>query len=127
MDTKQQILKDFLAKNALPPQIAEKISATSFSTPNFSYGALRIGNSIGDYLDIGFTMALAEAVTQHFGLTLYTVEHCEFHTHGTTAKDLEKLAAAAIAFEDIRHSADYKTLEKKTRDLFKQSVKAIIR
>ncbi len=126
MDDKQQTLRNFLADKGLPQGIADKMSAASYATPNFSYGALRIGNSVGDYLDIGLTLALAEAVTHHFGLTLYTVEHCEFHTRGITLKDLEKLAAAAVAFENIRHGTDYKTLEKKTRELFKQSVKAMI-
>lgn len=126
MDAKQQLLNDFLAKNGLHQPIADKMSATSYATPNFSYGALRIGNSIGDSLDIGLTMVLAETITQHFGLTLYTVEHCEFHTRGTTEQDLEKLAEAAMMFEKIRHSTDYKALEKKTRDVFMQNVKAMI-
>ena len=60
MSDKREVLQTYLAGHNIPKEISEKISYTSISTPNFSYYAFRVGNSIGDVLELAMDFILAK-------------------------------------------------------------------
>ena len=99
---KKQVLDAYLASNNVPELIVKKININSFLTDNFAYMALRIGNSIGDLLDISIELILLEEIAKRHNLVINTTEHAELHTRGTTAEDLDALVRGAVLFENIR-------------------------
>lgn len=99
---KKEILKSYLEKNRVPETIARRINPDSMLTEHFAYGALRVGNSIGDLLDISTEIIILEEIAKKFGLEMNTVEHAELHSLGSEEKDLDSLVRAALVFEKIR-------------------------
>ena len=96
MSDKREVLQTYLAGHNIPKEISEKISYTSISTPNFSYYAFRVGNSIGDVLELAMDFILAKTICEKNDLILYTVEHCEFHSKDITEGDLDRLVARPL-------------------------------
>jgi hypothetical protein len=101
---RRKILDEYLEKHEVPELIVKKINVSSFLTDNFAYGALRIGNSIGDMLDISIEIIILDEIAKRYDLKLNTTEHAELHTKGITEEDLEKLVRAAIHFENIKNN-----------------------
>jgi hypothetical protein len=101
---RREILKAYLNKREVPDLITKKLNADSFLTENFAYGALRIGNSIGDLLDISIEIILLEEIAKKFDLVLNTTEHAELHSKGISEKDLDMLIKGAVLFENIKHN-----------------------
>ncbi|MCU0847653.1 MAG: hypothetical protein MUD12_07170 [Spirochaetes bacterium] len=99
---KKEILNSYLKSNNVPENILKKINCNSVLTDNFAYGVLRIGNSIGDLLDISIELILLEEIAKKFNLVLDTTEHAEFHTRGNEEKDLDHLVKAAKLFDAIK-------------------------
>ena len=99
---KKEVLDAFLKKNTIPAIIQKRININSFHTENFVYEALRIGNSIGDILDIPTEIILLEEIAHKYGLLLDTTENAELQSKGTGEEDLDKLIQGALLFESIR-------------------------
>lgn len=99
---RSRILEDYLKKHSIPDILVRRINAHSYLTENFAYSALRIGNSIGDYLDISIDLIFLEETAKLFGLVVNTTEHAELHTTGITENDLDTLFRAAAFFENIK-------------------------
>lgn len=125
--TKKQVLDEYLKQHKVPDIILTKVNISSFLTENFAYSALRIGNSIGDLLDISIEILLLDEIAKKFGLILNTTEHAELHTKGTTDKDLDTLLKGAIVFENIKNNKkNYKEILKKITDFIRVELTAII-
>ncbi len=108
------ILNKYLSSHTVPELILKKLDANSFLTSNFAYHALRIGNSIGDNLDISIEIIILDEIAKKFNLILNTTEHAELHTHGITENDLDSLVQAAILFENIKNNKkQYKEILRK--------------
>ncbi len=108
------ILNKYLSSHTVPELIVKKLDANSFLTSNFAYHALRIGNSIGDNLDISIEIIILDEIAKKFNLILNTTEHAELHTHGITEEDLDSLVQAAILFENIKNNKkQYKEILRK--------------
>lgn len=102
--TRKEILNDYLKKHQVPALVEKKINVNSFMTENFAYNALRIGNSIGDLLNISVEIILLEEIAKKFNLTLDTTEHAELHSKGVSESDLENLIKGALLFENIKNN-----------------------
>lgn len=101
---RKEVLDSYLKKHELPQIIVKKINVNSFITENFVYNAMRIGNSIGDLLDISIEIVLLDEIAKKFDLVLDTTEHAELHSRGVSETDLEKLVKGAILFENIKNN-----------------------
>lgn len=101
---KIDILHRYLSEHSVPELIAKKLDANSFLTNNFAYHALRIGNSIGDNLDISIEIIILDEIAKKYNLILNTTEHAELHTQGIAESDLDNLVHAAILFENIKNN-----------------------
>ncbi|MCP4137674.1 MAG: hypothetical protein GY754_42295 [bacterium] len=124
---KKEILDDYLKKYKVPNIIVKKINIKSFLTDNFAYEAFRIGNAIGDIMDIPIEIILLEEIAKKQGLILDTTEHAELHTRGSTEKDLDKLIKGALLFENVRNNKKrYKQALKSITDHIREEVKTII-
>ena len=77
---KVDILHRYLSEHSVPELIEKKLDANSFLTNNFAYHALRIGNSIGDNLDISIEIIILDEIAKKYNLILNTTEHAELHT-----------------------------------------------
>ncbi len=111
---KLEILNSYLATHTVPELVAKKLDANSFLTNNFAYHALRIGNSIGDNLDISIEIIILDEIAKKYNLILNTTEHAELHTKGTSEADLDSLVQAAILFENIKNNKkQYKEILRK--------------
>lgn len=109
-----EILNNYLATHTVPEMVAKKLDANSFLTNNFAYHALRIGNSIGDNLDISIEIIILDEIAKKYNLILNTTEHAQLHTHGITEADLDSLVHAAILFENIKNNKkQYKEILRK--------------
>ncbi|MGQ9844292.1 MAG: hypothetical protein ACUVRK_12135 [Spirochaetota bacterium] len=109
-----EILNNYLATHSVPELIAKKLDANSFLTNNFAYHALRIGNSIGDNLDISIEIIILDEIAKKYNLILNTTEHAQLHTQGITETDLDSLVQAAILFENIKNNKkQYKEILRK--------------
>lgn len=109
-----EILNNYLATHTVPELVAKKLDANSFLTNNFAYHALRIGNSIGDNLDISIEIIILDEIAKKFNLILNTTEHAELHTQGISEADLDNLVQAAILFENIKNNKkQYKEILRK--------------
>lgn len=109
-----EILNNYLATHTVPELVAKKLDANSFLTNNFAYHALRIGNSIGDNLDISIEIIILDEIAKKYNLILNTTEHAELHTQGTSEADLDSLVQAAILFENIKNNKkQYKEILRK--------------
>lgn len=109
-----EILNNYLATHTVPELVAKKLDANSFLTNNFAYHALRIGNSIGDNLDISIEIIILDEIAKKYNLILNTTEHAELHTQGITEADLDNLVQAAILFENIKNNKkQYKEILRK--------------
>lgn len=121
------ILNKYLSSHTVPELIAKKLDANSFLTSNFAYHALRIGNSIGDNLDISIEIIILDEIAKKFNLILNTTEHAELHTHGITEKDLDNLVQAAILFENIKNNKkQYKEILRKISYFIRKEFYTII-
>ncbi|MFH0974576.1 MAG: hypothetical protein V1874_02195 [Spirochaetota bacterium] len=101
---RKEILDSYLKKHEVPALIVKKINVNSFLTDNFAYNAMRIGNSIGDLLDISIEIILLEEIARKFNLVLDTTEHAELHSKGVSEKDLDNLLRGALLFENIKNN-----------------------
>ncbi len=101
---RKEILNEYLKSREIPELVAKKLNVNSFLTDNFAYSALRIGNSIGDLLDISIEIILLEEIARKFDLLLNTTEHAELHSKGITENDLDMLVKGAVVFENIKHN-----------------------
>lgn len=126
--TKKQTLDAYLSKHDIPESIAQKINTNSFLTENFAYMAFRIGNSIGDILDISIEIILLEEIARKFNLVVNTTEHAELHSAGTDEKDLDALLKAAVTFENIKHNKKiYKNTLKEITDFIRKQMSDIVK
>ena len=124
---KKEILDSYLQSNRVPEVILKKLTINSYLTDNFAYGALRIGNSIGDHLDISIEITLLDEIAKRFDLVLNTTEHAELHTKGAGEEDLDRLLRAAVLFENIRNNRkNYKNMLKKIDQDIRKEIRAII-
>ncbi len=124
---KKQVLDAYLASNNVPELIVKKININSFLTDNFAYMALRIGNSIGDLLDISIELILLDEIAKRHNLVINTTEHAELHTKGTTAEDLDALVRGAVLFENIRQNKKlYKNTLREIADYIRKEIIKII-
>ncbi len=124
---KKQVLDAYLASNNVPEMIVKKININSFLTDNFAYMALRIGNSIGDLLDISIELILLEEIAKRHNLVINTTEHAELHTRGTTAEDLDALVRGAVLFENIRQNKKlYKNTLREIADYIRKEMIGIM-
>jgi hypothetical protein len=112
---KKQVLDAYLKTHDIPKLIVQKININSFLTDNFAYMALRIGNSIGDNLDISIEIIMLEEIAKKYNLVINTTEHAELHSKGISENDLDNLLKGAVLFENITHN----------KELYKQSLKEI--
>ncbi len=124
---KVQMLEEYLKANDVPELVVKKLNPHSYLTDNFAYLAFRIGNSIGDHLDISIEIVFLEEVAKMFGLVLNTTEHAELHSKSTSEKDLDNLVKGAILFENIKHNKkNYKDvlirIQQNIRDEFKKVI-----
>ncbi|MCB1142658.1 MAG: hypothetical protein H7A24_04535 [Leptospiraceae bacterium] len=117
MSDKREVLQTYLAGHNIPKEISEKISYTSISTPNFSYYAFRVGNSIGDVLELAMDFILAKTICEKNDLILYTVEHCEFHSKDITEGDLDRLVKAAEMFEKHKKGEKFSQLKEEINQI----------
>jgi hypothetical protein len=101
---KKEILNAYLNNREIPELVIKKLNVNSFLTDNFAYSALRIGNSIGDLLDISIEIILLEEIAKKFDLILNTTEHAELHSKGISENDLDMLIKGALVFENIKHN-----------------------
>ncbi len=101
---KKEILNAYLKNREVPELVVKKLNTNSFLTDNFAYSALRIGNSIGDLLDISIEIILLEEIAKKFDLVLNTTEHAELHSKGVSENDLDLLIKGAVVFENIKHN-----------------------
>jgi hypothetical protein len=99
-----KIYEDYLKTHNVPELVAKKINTQSYLTDNFAYQAFRIGNSIGDHLDISIEIVFLDEIAKKHGVVLNTTEHAELHSTGISQKDLEQLIAAAVQFENMKHN-----------------------
>ncbi len=102
-----KILEDYLKSHDVPEIVTKKLNAQSYLTDNFAYQAFRIGNSIGDHLDISIEIIFLEEIAEKYGLVLDTTEHAELHTSGVSEKHLDDLVRAAIQFENMKHNKQH--------------------
>jgi len=124
---KKEILNTYLKKNSVPEGILKKINCNSVLTDNFAYGVLRIGNSIGDLLDISIELILLEEIAKKFNLVLDTTEHAEFHTSGTDEKDLDHLVKAVKLFDSIKEDKkNYHGMINKVKENIRSEAEKII-
>ncbi len=124
---RKEILDGYLSRNEVPELIARKIQANSFITENFAYSAKRIGNSIGDHLDISIEIILLEEIAKKFNLVLNITEHAELHSKGTDEKHLDGLVKGAALFENITHNKkQYKNSLKGITDFIRAEMDKII-
>jgi len=101
---RKEILNAYLNNREVPELVVKKLNVNSFLTDNFAYSALRIGNSIGDLLDISIEIILLEEIAKKFDLILNTTEHAELHSKGISENDLDMLVKGALVFENIKHN-----------------------
>lgn len=104
MNRKKEILENYLEKYNVPEFIINKIDTNSFLTNHFAYHALRMGNSIGDHLDISIELIILDEIAKKYGLELNTTEHAELHTTESTREQLDTLVRAAALFENIKQN-----------------------
>ena len=124
---RKKILDEYLNKQKVPELIQKKINVNSYLTDNFAYGALRIGNSIGDMLDISIEIIILDEIAKRYDLRLNTTEHAELHTKGIAEEDLEKLIRAAIDFENIKNNKkEYKQILKEIAEFIRERADSII-
>lgn len=124
---RKKILDEYLNKHTVPELILKKINVNSFLTDNFAYGALRIGNSIGDMLDISIEIIVLDEIAKRYDLRLNTTEHAELHTKGIAEEDLEKLIRASIHFENIKNNKkEYKQILKEIAEFIREKADSII-
>ena len=124
---KNEILDTYLKKNKVPEIIRNKININSFLTDHFAYGALRIGNSIGDVMDISIEIILLDEIAKKYGLLFDTTEHAELHSKNSTENDLDALLKAAAHFENIMHNRKrYKLILERITDFIREEAKKII-
>lgn len=125
---RKKILDAYLKKHTIPEFIIRKININSFLTDNFAYNALRIGNSIGDMLDISTEVIILDEIAKQHSLKLNTTEHAELHTNDITEDDLNKLIKAAILFENIKNNKkQYKQILQGITDFIRGEAQNIIR
>ena len=125
---RKEILDSYLAKHDVGELIAKKINPNSFLTDNFAYGAMRIGNSIGDILDISIEIILLDEIAKNFNLIMNTTEHAELHSRGVTEKDLNDLVKGAVLFENIKHNKkQYKNSLKEITEFIRNQMGTIIK
>ncbi len=124
---RKQALDEYLKKHTIPEFITKKINVNSFLTENFAYSALRIGNSIGDMLDMSTEVIILDEIAKQYNLKLNTTEHAELHTNGITEDDLDKLIKAALLFENIKNNKkQYKQILKGITDFIRGEAQNII-
>jgi hypothetical protein len=124
---RKKTLDEYLKKHKVPELILKKVIVNSFLTDNFAYGALRIGNSIGDMLDISIEIIILDEIAKRYDLKLNTTEHAELHTKGISEEDLEKLIRAAIHFENIKNNKKgYSQILKGIAEFIREKVNTII-
>jgi len=104
MSQKSEMLDRYLEKNNVPEFIVQKIDTNSFLINHFAYHALRMGNSIGDHLDISIELIILDEIAKKYGLILNTTEHAELHTTESTEEQLDTLVRAAVLFENIKQN-----------------------
>ncbi len=122
-----EILNNYLATHTVPELVLKKLDANSFLTNNFAYHALRIGNSIGDNLDISIEIIILDEIAKKYNLILNTTEHAELHTKGITEADLDNLVQAAILFENIKNNKkQYKEILRKISYFIRKEFHPII-
>ena len=125
---KKDILDAYIKKHQIPDFILNKINLNSFLTENYAYGALRIGNSIGDVLDISIEIILLEEIARKYDLIVDTTEHAELHTKVVSEKDISSLIKGAVLFENIKHNKKrYKQTLKEISDYIREEVCTIMK
>lgn len=125
--TRKEILDNYLKKHELPEIIVKKINVNSFLTENFVYNAMRIGNSIGNLLDISMEIILLEEISKKFDLVLDTTEHAELHSKGVSETDLDNLVKGAILFENIKNNKKrYKQSLNEINEFIRKEMASII-
>lgn len=126
--TKKQILEEYLSTHNIPESIAQKVNINSFLTENFAYMAFRMGNSIGDILDISIEIILLEEIAKKYNLVVNTTEHAELHARGISEKDLDSLLKGAVTFENIKHNKKiYKHTLKDISDFIRKQMDDILK
>jgi hypothetical protein len=124
---KREILEAFLKTHQVPDLVKNKLITSSFLTEHFAYGALRIGNSIGNALDIAIETILLEEIAARYNLILNTTEHAELHTKGSSAKDLEQLIQGAVHFENIvNNKKQYKKILASVNDAIRKAAQQML-
>jgi hypothetical protein len=124
---RKEILDAYLIDREVPELVLKKINVNSFLTDNFAYCALRIGNSIGDLLDISIEIILLEEISKKYDLLLNTTEHAELHSKGSSEKDLDMLIRGAVLFENIMHNKKkYKKILEEITDFIRKEMVSII-
>lgn len=125
---KQEVLDAYLSRNKVPDAVIKRININSFLTPNFSYGALRIGNSIGDVMNISSEILLLEEIAAKHKLEVNTTEHVELHSRGVAEKDLDALVRGALQFEGIINDKKiYKQAQEEISAFVRKKMKALIK
>lgn len=99
-----RIYAEYLKTHDVPEMASRKVNTASYLTDHFAYLAFRIGNSIGDHLDMSIEIVFLEEIARKHGLILNTTEHAELHTRGTGVKDLDDLINGAVLFENIKNN-----------------------
>lgn len=124
---KTKMLEEYLKKHDVPELIAKKINPQSYLTDNFAYQAFRIGNSIGDHLDISIEIIFLQEIAKKCGLVLNTTEHAELHTKGTSEKDLDDLIKGAVLFENIKYNKkNYKEVLIRITENIRQEFRKVV-
>src|SRR5208283_1653100 len=124
---RKEILNAYLNNREVPELVVKKLNVNSFLTDNFSYSALRIGNSIGDLLDISIEIILLEEIAKKFDLILNTTEHAELHSKGISENDLDMLIKGAVLFENIKYNKkQYKKSLMDMSDCIRKEMNSII-
>jgi len=124
---KKEIFDEYVKNNEIPDIVLKKININSFLTKNFAYQALRIGNSIGDLLDISIELIILDEIAKKFDLLFDSTEHAELHSKDISEKDLDNLIKGAILFENLKNNKKrYKEILKMMSDHIRASMKKVI-
>ena len=119
-------LKQAIQRRNVPEITAERLTATTVTTPHFAFRTFRTGNSIGDIFEIAMQYLLAESIAEKTKVDLYTIEHCEFHSRGDSDEALEALIDAALFFDRMVIDEEYRTLLKELQTADLERIKTLV-